>query len=96
MITGEVGRLHWGYHLAAFVRAWTVTRTEGQWTLSATVESSDDYRLAQRPLVFVTPNGWRWPILTLQITGAALHGTLGPKEGSHGTVRQTAGRSPTA
>lgn len=88
-ITGANGVLQWGYHRAAQVPQWSVIREEGQWTLSGTVESVDAFRVTQRPLKFVTPNNWRWPIVELQMTGASLTAVLGPKEKVNGenTVR---------
>lgn len=83
-VRGVTARLTWGYHVAATLGAWTVTQsTEGKWMLTAIVVSTDTFRVAQRPLVFEVPTDkgvWRWPIVALQITGASLTATLGPKE----------------
>lgn len=81
-VRGLVGQVMWGYHLAGSVSQWTVSKSDGAWSLSATVVSSDAFRLSQRPLVFVAPHkdgAWRWPIVSLQIEGAALTAQLGPK-----------------
>jgi hypothetical protein len=51
--------------------------------VSATVVSSDAFRVSQRPLAFIVPHAdgeWQWPITTLQIEGASLNAALGPKE----------------
>lgn len=80
---GVDGSLRWGYQAAAVLRAWTLTKVDAGWTLTATVVSTDAFRVAQRPLVFVAPHAtgaWRWPIGELQIVGASLTATLGPKE----------------
>lgn len=82
-VTGRSGSLKWGYSQAAAIGGWTVTKTADGWSLVATVDTYDTFRLAQRPLVFVAPHqdgSWRWPIVALQITGASLNATLGPKE----------------
>lgn len=82
-VSGVVGSLKWGYQTAASLVAWTVTTTGDGGALVATVDTYDTFRLAQRPLVFVAPHqdgSWRWPIVALQITGASLNATLGPKE----------------
>lgn len=82
-VTGVAGSLRWGYHQAASLSAWTVTRTPDGWSLTATVVHADAFRLTQRPLVFVAPTQagvWRWPLVAWVITGASLEATLGPKE----------------
>ena len=91
VITGEKGQLRWGYFKAAVLHPWSVSRDEqGQWALSGTVESADAFRVSQRPLKFVSPNGWTWPVTTLQMTGASLTAVLGPKERSHVLTSSTA------
>jgi hypothetical protein len=82
-VTGAAGRLFWGYHPAGTLRAWTVAKVDDHWTLTATVDQIDAVRVSQRPLTFVTPNAWRWPVLELQIAGASLHARLGQKESRH-------------
>lgn len=92
-VTGGAGALHWGYHPAASVRAWTVTRDADGWALSATLSTSDTFRLSQRPLVFEASHvhgAWRWPIRELQITGATLTARLGPQEVPHVLTDATA------
>ena len=82
-VTGVVGSLKWGYQIAASLTAWTITKNPDGWSLTATVVSSNTFWLAQQPLVFVAPHqdgSWRWPTVALQITGALLSATLGPKE----------------
>lgn len=80
-IRGELGELRWGYQVAVVLRPWLITRTEsGSWALTGTVERADTFRLSQQPLVFASPNGWRWPVESLQISGASLSAVLGPKE----------------
>jgi hypothetical protein len=84
-VRGVSASLRWGYYLAASLGAWAVTHPDGDgpWTLTATVESLDAYRVAQRPLGLVVPHAkgaWRWPIVELQILDASLTATLGPKD----------------
>lgn len=81
-VTSAEGRIAWGYRAAATLKTCTLTRESGHWSLSASVVSHDDYRLAQRPLSFVVPQrpSWRWPVLELQIGDGTLTARLGPKE----------------
>lgn len=83
-VTGAQGLLKWSYHEAASLGAWTVTTVEGKRTLSASIVQSNASRVSQRPLVFVVPHAtgaWRWPIVgELQMSGASLTATLGPRE----------------
>jgi hypothetical protein len=82
-VRGLTGEVQWGYHQACALGSWTVVRSEGNtWSLTATIVRPDTFRLSQRPLVFVAPHkdgAWRWPIVSLQIEGAALTAQLGPK-----------------
>jgi len=82
-IGGVTGSLRWGYHEAAVLASWTLTNTTEGWTLTATVVSVDAFRVSQHPLVFLAPHAsgaWRWPVKELQIMGATLTASLGPKE----------------
>lgn len=83
-IKGVTGTLQWGYHRAASVTHYAVARgVDGRFTLTATVDQADAYRVSQRPLVFVATTAlgaWKWPVLELQIQGASLSAVLGPKE----------------
>jgi hypothetical protein len=88
-ITGALGELRCGYQHAATLRPWTVIHEENRWTLTGTL-NRQNFWLSQQPLKFVTPNGWRWPVLTLQIEGASLTATLGPKESRYVSASATA------
>ncbi len=82
-VKGVVGGVKHGWHHAAAVGDWTVTKTETGWSLVATIRSSDVYRIAQRPLTFEAKHAtgaWRWPVRELQISGATLMASLGPLE----------------
>jgi hypothetical protein len=85
-LRGVEAFVQWGYHRAATLRDWEVTRTgPGAFELSARIVETNAIRLQQRPLVFVAPTqkgAWSWPIVTLHIAGASCSATLGPKEGS--------------
>lgn len=82
-VSGVQGLLRHGYHIAGTLGAWTVTRHDGVWSLSASIVQTDAFRISQRPLAFVAQHQhgiWRWPITSLQVTGASLSAVLGPKE----------------
>jgi hypothetical protein len=79
-MTGSSAVLKWGYREAAVLGAWSMTgHTAGGGSLTATVISSDTFRVTQTPLTFVHPNGkWTYPVLDLQITDHTLTALLGP------------------
>lgn len=89
-IRGLVGEIRHSWHLACELRDWTVVQDETQRSLTATFVRPDIYRLAQRPLMFVAPHAkgaYRWPILELEMSGAAVTARLGPLERSaHASV----------
>jgi len=79
-IRGAAAEVRWGFRLAATLGPWTVDGLPGAWTFSAVVLEHDDFRVSQRPLTVVTPNGWRWPVTTLQIAGTTLTASVSPQE----------------
>jgi hypothetical protein len=79
-IAGQAAELRWGYATAATLGAWAVAGAQGDWTFTATIVTHDTFRVSQRPLKVVTPNGWRWPVLSLQITDRTLTASIGPTE----------------
>jgi len=87
-VSGVEGRVMWGYRFAGTLHTWTITKNEGEgWSLSGTLSAVDDFVVSQRPLKFVAPNGWRWPIVdALQTVGASVSARLGPKERIHAAV----------
>lgn len=92
IVTGVTASLRWSYYTAAIVRAWTVTRDDHGWVLVGTLDTPDAFRLSQQPLAFVAPHPhgvWRWPVITLQMSGAALTARLGPQELSSEPQSQT-------
>lgn len=82
--TGVEGGVRWGYHTAATLKHWALESSGAGWSLEATVQAADTFRVSQRPLTFVVqrPRGivWRWPVESLQIEGATLTARLGPQE----------------
>ncbi len=82
-VTGATGALHWGYHVAGTLRAWTVTKTETGLTLNAHIQDLNAFRISKRPLVFVvahTKGVWRWPVTAVQMADTTLTASLGPRE----------------
>jgi hypothetical protein len=78
-ITGAAAELHWGSAVAASLGAWSVNGDPGAWNFSAEVTKSNPFRIAQRPLTVVTPNGWRWQVVDMTISGTQLTGTIEPR-----------------
>ena len=76
----------------ATLGAWTLTGAPGASTFIATVRDHNPATVSQRPLVVVTPSGWRWDIVTLQIVGDALTATVRPQESLNGNDRQAEDR----
>lgn len=80
-IRGVVGRLEWGWYVAAAINGYLVTRRGRRWSLRATIVQRNGYNLAQRPLWFVAPHKggtWRWPVQEWREEGLSLIATLGP------------------
>lgn len=79
---GVTATIYWGYQLAGTVRDWTAVRSLAEpGTVTATVVTSDAFRVSQRPLTFVVPHkhgAWRWPIAELQIADDRLTASLSP------------------
>jgi len=83
-LTGQVGRIDWGYYPAAALEGYTVTMTKvTRPILRARVVAVDVYNLRQRPLLFLAPHAqgtWEWTVEQLQLEGdpvVALTATLG-------------------
>ena len=89
-IRGVVGSVRWGYHRAADVRSWVVSRhpTTKVWTLRAVVVRADPFLGARSELHFVAPlkggRAWQWPIRELRMGGGTLAAQLGPVEATGG------------
>lgn len=78
---GIIGRLEWGYFVAAAINGWLVTRRGSEWRLRATIVQRNAYNLAQRPLWFVADHKggtWRWPVREWRDEGLWFVATLGP------------------
>lgn len=81
-LSGAECELRHGYFVAAALSQWSFTGDRDGGTFTASVRSSDAYRLEQPGLSVVVPFGngrLRWPILAMQITGGALTATLGAR-----------------
>jgi len=88
-LRGVRARIEWEYVLAATIDGYTLGRSEtGIWHLEARLTSTNPIALKCVPLVFVAAvswqgqprPGWRWPILTFEITQHMLRARLGPPE----------------
>ena len=85
-LRGVEGSIAWGYHTAAVVTAWTITKAGrgGAWALSAVVARADPFKLRQADLKFTAPRKggyFCWPVLSVTFVEASrLAATLGPPE----------------
>lgn len=81
ILRGVVGRVEWGYYVAAGIEGYTVScGDDKQWRLRATVITSDPFKMTRRPLRFVAPHAkgtWTWPIESLRLEGGVLTAALG-------------------
>jgi hypothetical protein len=75
-ITGAAAELRWGSSVAASLGAWSVTGDPSSWKFTAEIATSNSFRIAQRPLTVVTPNGWRWSVVSMDVSGSALVATI--------------------
>jgi hypothetical protein len=81
-LTGVSGSLLWGYHTAATLTSWRVSRPEHakEWTLTGTVTKFDPFQARQRPLLFTAPREkgrWCWEVKDLRVNERQLTATLG-------------------
>lgn len=89
-IRGVVGSVRWGYHRAAEVRSWVVSRDPATkaWRLRALVVRADPFLGARSELHFVAQlkggRAWQWPIHELRMGGGTLAAQLGPVEATGG------------
>lgn len=84
-LRGAEGAIAWGYHTAAVVTAWTITKAgrSGAWALSATIARADPFKLRQPDLKFTAPRAggfFCWPVLSVTVEATRLAATLGPPE----------------
>lgn len=97
VIRGVVGQIKWSYYIAAAINGYTVSRSEGQWQLTATVVHVDAFKIKQKPLLFVAPHNqgdWRWPIVGFELHQGTLTAQLdAPLETSQGGFDGLAGRT---
>ena len=81
-LTGESASLLWGYHTAATLTSWRISRPENakEWTLTAIVTKVDPFQARQRPLLFTAPRDkgrWCWEVKELHLGDRQLTATLG-------------------
>jgi hypothetical protein len=83
-VRGAIGSVRWGYHRAADVRSWVITRDKRDptvWHVTAQVVRADPFLGTRSELVFVAPlkggRAWQWPVRELAIAGGRLRGRLG-------------------
>jgi hypothetical protein len=82
-LTGDLGAIRYGYHTVAQVQGWRVAGDDGTRVLTGTVEDVNEVMASQQPLTFQAERARgvsRWPIVTLEITGASVRAVLGPRE----------------
>lgn len=84
-LRGGDGAIVWGYHTAAALRSWTLSKgAGGTWALSAVIVRADRYKLQQSPLQFTAPRKggyFCFPVVAVaQSDARTLSATLGPPE----------------
>jgi hypothetical protein len=82
-LRGGAGTLLWGYRPAVELKAWTISKHEGQWTLRATIARIDRFQARQTPLLFTAPRPggfWAWAVEAIDLGDHALTAKLGPPE----------------
>jgi hypothetical protein len=92
LLRGQQAQIRWAYYVAAGVEGFTLLQqpppkaspfVRTKWTLSARIVGSDAFKMAQRPLLFVTTvkeKRWLFQIEEFRIAGDRLTATLGPRE----------------
>jgi len=89
LVRGTAGQIRWAYYVAAGVEGFTLLQQKPRpgvipkWSLAARIVGSDAFKMAQRPLLFVTvvrDKRWLFPIETFRMDGDRLTATLGPRE----------------
>jgi hypothetical protein len=82
-VRGEAGALLLGYQPAVTLRRWTIARTDGQWTLTGTIDRIDRFMARRGPLLFTAPRQqgfWAWGVESVQVGTHSLVAKLGPPE----------------
>jgi hypothetical protein len=85
-IHGTDASILWGYRPAAELRAWSIARINGQWTLIGSLKRSDAYMCRQKGLLFTAPREgahdgfWAWAVLSVEVVNLQLRARLGPPE----------------
>ena len=75
--------MRWGYHVAATIREWMVSRTRRTSTLRGSVDGLNSAYAYQHGLYFVTltkAGAWSWPVTRLEISAQRVTAELGPQQ----------------
>lgn len=89
-VTGVHGSVRWGYHVAATIRDWTVTRTRKGSTLTGGVVTFNRYQTEPvRPggkprnelffVALIKGGAWQWPVRRIEIDARTVRAELGPQ-----------------
>ena len=85
-IRGKAGAILCGYYPAATLRAWSIAKVEGQWTLTASLERQVPFMLRKKPLLFTAPRDgardgfWAWGVESVSVGLHQVVAKLGPPE----------------
>jgi hypothetical protein len=87
-LRGERAEIRWGYQVAVTVGRWTLRvvrpMADGvHWAFDGDVRACHGLAVRQRPLTLVVPRprgAWRWPVVSLTVSGATVVAELGPKD----------------
>jgi len=83
-ISGPEAVIRWGYHRAAVLGPWSMTRrADGMaYDVTATVTSVNAHQIAEDGLTLTTEKPWRcrWPITSHTIVNSTFTATLGQRE----------------
>jgi len=82
-LRGGAASLLWGYRPAVTLRSWTIAKTDGQWTLTGTIDRVDRFMARQTPLLFTAPRPqgfWAWGVESVHVGTSQVVAKLGPPE----------------
>lgn len=79
-VRGQTGRIRVGYQTAATLGRFSLTPVgPNQWTVEASVQTTDAFWLSQSPRLLELSVGaqrWRWPADGLVVDGGLVRGTV--------------------
>lgn len=83
-ITGDTGRLTWGYQVAAVTGRFEIVKKGDEFRLRARVAEADPFRLGQAGLMFeVTVRNatlqeqvWKWPVSAITVKDGVIEGLV--------------------